>query len=119
MQAFGERFFKSDLHTPGLFSAKLTSLFMSGVGLGWFSLGGTESVPQMGLYDELRASSNRALIAYLTLLARFRRSAKRFLLFGRLLRPPRVLVDGQQARLELAERHPHVHRQQARGSSKR
>jgi hypothetical protein len=52
------------------------------------------------------SESNRHRVRFVSLLARYRLVGKRFLLFGRLLRPPQLFVDGRPPPTLQVSSHP-------------
>jgi hypothetical protein len=79
--SMGAEFFVSDFDPqPDVFTAKCAQMYVSGAQIGWFSLGGTQDKPPMGLFDTLmvpallvttsqRSTSHHHMTAFFTALA--------------------------------------------------
>lgn len=80
----GSMFYVSDLTpNPDVFTVKLAWQMLTGVQMGWLSLGGTSTTPPMGLYDYLITGQYTNEIAYLQLLDLYKTQAREFVQFGR------------------------------------
>eukprot|EP00123_Amoebidium_parasiticum_P011879 comp20961_c0_seq1/m.28046 comp20961_c0_seq1/g.28046 ORF comp20961_c0_seq1/g.28046 comp20961_c0_seq1/m.28046 type:complete len:835 (-) comp20961_c0_seq1:429-2933(-) len=90
----GAMFYQSDTQgdADGL-AGRLAVMFANGYQMGWFSLGGTNYAPPMGLYEWFMDSRSDNEVRYLRSLANFRFFGKDFLVHGRRMRelPVRVL----------------------------
>lgn len=100
---FGQIYLAADFDNGAVvYADKVSTAFVLGAQLGWFSLGGTTDKPPMGLYDILMSSKFDAQVAYLQLLSQYRTLAADFFNYGRLMKPVTI---GSTSTEQLPKRH--------------
>lgn len=95
---FGAEWFRADFEDHNWFCGKLSTHFVSGSQLGWFSLVGmandtADSCGPMGVGDLLLSSSHDDLIDFIKLLSTARGYIVDYFLYGRYVRPPILRPD--------------------------
>eukprot|EP00750_Incisomonas_marina_P005018 INCI13567.1.p1 GENE.INCI13567.1~~INCI13567.1.p1 ORF type:complete len:906 (-),score=144.86 INCI13567.1:122-2659(-) len=90
----GAEFFQEDFVNPDVFAAKIANQYVFGAQMGWFSLGGTQYPPPMGIFDHLMDSQYDCEVEYLSKLSAAKQTGADFFNFGRAMRPVDVAVNG-------------------------
>jgi len=83
----GQIFQQQDLMNPTWFAVKMANMFVLGVQLGWFSLGG-----DIGIYDQIIQPQYQPQVELVTSLIQHRALVLNYLLHGRMMRTLEIFV---------------------------